>query len=161
MKVLKSYILLFLAVAFATCFTGCEQADPEFVHSNNFISGMELNTERTSGGGTRIMGQIYEYDKNGNLLPYFDSSKVENIPDEAWGGSGVIAFIVPPEDRNKVDLTGVFLRATLVWDEVITPSLTYKRHNILVDDEHPDGMVIAVTSGTGTVRKYRIMGIYE
>lgn len=152
---------MFLMVAFATSFTGCEKADPEFVHKNNFISGMELNTERVNGGGIRIMGKIYEYDKNGNLLPSFDSSKVENIPDEAWGGSGVIIFTVDPENRNDVDLTSVFLRATLTWDEVITPSLTYKRHNILVDEEHPEGMVVAVTSGTGEVRKYRIMGTYE
>lgn len=151
---------MFLMVAFATGFTGCEKADPEFVHSNNFISNMVLMPVRTAGGD-QITGKIYEYDKDGNLLPYFDSTKVENIPDEAWGGSGVIVFTIAPEDRNKIDLTSVFLRATLTWDEVITPSLTYKRHNILVDEEHPEGMVIAVTSGTGAVRKYRIMGIYE
>ncbi len=161
MKAIKSYILAFLTVAFAVSFTGCEKADPEFVHTNNFISGMELNTTRDNGGGIQIMGKIYEYDKNGSLLPEFDATKVDNIPDEAWGGSGVIIFTVPPEHRKNVDLTSVFLRATLVWDEVITPSLTYKRHNILVDDEHPEGMVIAVTSGVGEVRKYRIMGTYE
>lgn len=160
MKRIKSYILTLLMVAFTASFTGCEKADHEFVHPNNFIVNMVLDMDRVSTEGM-LTGKIYEYDKDGNLLPEFDASKVENIPAEAWGGSGVITFIVPPEDHNKIDLTNVFLRATLTWDEKIVPSLTYKRHNILVDKEHPEGMIISVISGTGEARKYRIMGIYE
>lgn len=154
MKTIKFNIFAVLALLLTFGLSGCMEADKEFVHTDNFISEMVCMAGRTNDSPS-LTGTIYEYDKNGQLLdPDFTA-------DQAEGGSGVITFIVPFEDRNKFDLTSVFLRATLTWDEVITPSLTYKRHNILVDDEHPDGMVISVTSGIGTVRKYRIMGIYE
>jgi len=157
MNILKNNISFIVMAMLSLVFIGCEKADPEFVHTDNFISAMtcENFSDKTNPNYKSIDGVIYEYDKDGNLL------SGDFTREQAEGGSGVIAFIVSPEDRKVFDLTSVFLRATLTWDEVITPSLTYKRHNILVDEEHPDGMVIAVKSGVGTVRKYRIMGIYE
>lgn len=153
MKLLKSNIIALFITIMAFGLTGCKEADPNFVHTNNLISAMVCESERVAGSPS-INGIIYEYDKNGALLdPGFD-------PVLAEGGSGVIVFIVGPEDRKTFDLTKVYLRATLTFDEFITPTLS-GLHNILVDDEHPEGMVIAVTSGVGTVRKYRIMGIYE
>ena len=155
MKTIKYNLLAILVLLTGFGFTGCSDADPEFVHSNNLISAMVCMADRNSLDDPTINGTIYEYDKNGKLLEEGFTAE------EAEGGSGVITFIVPIEQRKEFDLTAVFLRATLTYDEIITHSLTYKRHNILVDEEHPDGMVISVTSGIGTVRKYRIMGIYE
>ncbi|MDE6449547.1 MAG: hypothetical protein K2L41_05645 [Muribaculaceae bacterium] len=123
------------------------------MHTNNLISAMVCENGRT-GDAKSITGKIYEYDKNGTLL------EEGFTPEDAEGGSGVIVFIVTVDNRKNFDLTDVYLRATTTWDEFITPSLS-GRHNILVDEEHPEGMVIAVKSGIGTVRKYRIMGIYE
>ncbi len=154
MNLIKYNILSLFVILMSLGLNGCTEADHEFVHTDNLISEMVCMSGRTNDAPT-LTGTIYEYDKNGELLePGFTFADTE-------GGSGVITFVVPVADRKKFDLTSVYLRATLTWDEVITPSLTYKRHNILVDDEHPDGMVIAVKSGIGTVRKYRIMGIYE
>lgn len=154
MKMIKYNIFVLFVFLMTFGFSGCTEADPEFVHTDNLISEMVCMAGRTNDSPT-LTGKIYEYDKNGQLLEQGFTQE------QAEGGSGVITFIVPAEDRKKFDLTSVFLRATLTWDEVITPSLTYKRHDILVTDENPEGMVIAVTSGIGTVRKYRIMGIYE
>lgn len=154
---LKKSLLYVMAVLYMTSMNSCEKADPEFVHTDNFIAAMtcENYSDHENPLYASIDGKIYEYDKNGNLLTG-DFTK-----EEAEGGSGVITFVVPVEKAKYFDLTAVFLRATLTWDESITPSLTFKRHNILVGDDSPNGMVISVKSGVNTVRKYRIMGIYE
>lgn len=153
MKLLKSNIIVLFLSLVALGFTGCSKADENFIHTDNFIQAMEIHDTRLHSQKT-IYGTIYEYDKNGNLLSQGFS------PEEAEGGSGVVVFVVGPTDRADFDLTNIYVTATLKFDAVITPTLV-GRHNILVDDEHPDGMLIAVTSGIGTVRKYRIMGIYE
>lgn len=134
-------------------FTGCAEADPEFVHTDNFISAMVLMNGRTNDAAT-LEGVIMEYDKDGVLL------EKGFKPEDAEGGSGVIIFSVPADERKVFDLTKCYLRATVTFDEFIYPSLSGLQ-NILVTNENPEGKVIAVKSGINTVRKYRIMGIYE
>ena len=153
MKIAKYNIIAFLMLLVTMGFSSCEDADPEFIHTDNFISAMTCSSGRTNASPT-INGVIQEYDKAGNLLPPDFTSE------QAEGGSGVIIFYVAPDEREDFDLTRVYLRATLTWDESVYPTLS-GLHNILVDDEHPDGKVFAVKSGVNTVRKYRIMGIYE
>lgn len=153
MKLFRFNILFFALFLLGCGLTGCEEAGENFVHTNNLISAMVCENARTNDAKT-INGTIYEYSKDGALLQEGFTAE------DAEGGSGVIVFVVSPEERKDFDLTCVYLRATTTWDEMITPSLS-GTHNILVDDEHPDGMVIAVRSGIDTVRKYRIMGIYE
>ena len=153
MKFLKSNILVLFLSLVVLGLTGCKEADENFIHTDNLIHAMEIHDTRLLSQKS-IAGTIYEYDKLGNLISEGFTAE------EAEGGSGVVVFVVGPTDRNDFDLTNIFITATLTYDEVITPTLV-GRHNILVDDEHPDGMVVAVTSGIGTVRKYRIMGIYE
>lgn len=154
MKILKFNIVAFaLLLISAMGFTSCEKADPEFVHTSNFITAMVCMNGRTADA-LSIDGVIYEYDKDGNLLePGF-------TPEQAEGGSGVIVFEVGQHDREDFDLTKVYLRATVTWDEFIYPSLSGLQ-NILADEENPNGKIIAVKSGIGTVRKYRIVGYYE
>lgn len=133
----------------------CSEADPIYVHSDNIITAAKCYAGRYSDSPS-LNATIVEFDKDGKELPKGFT------PEQAAGGSGVIEFIVPIDERKKFDLTNVFVQITgIPYDAVVYPSLTYSRHNILVDDEHPDGLVIAVQSGTGSVRKYRIMGIYE
>lgn len=152
MKNLKTNIIA-LALAFVTLgFCGCAEADPEFVHTDNFISAMVCMNGRTNDASS-ITGTIYEYDKDGVIL--------QNgfTPEEAEGGSGVITFTVSQEEREDFDLTRVYLRATLTWDEFITPSLSGIQN--IDPTERPEGIVVGVKSGVGKVRKYRIMGFYE
>lgn len=153
MKVLKSNIIVLFISLIALGLTGCKDADPNFVHTDNFIHAMVCENTRENDAKS-ITGTIYEYDKHGSLLGD------EFTAEDAEGGSGVVVFVVSAEDKNSFDLTQVYLRATLKFDAMVTPGLS-GRKNILVDDENPEGMVIAITSGIGTVRKYRIMGIYE
>ena len=62
---------------------------------------------------------------------------------------------IPESLRKDVDLTKVYLRATVTYDEMITPSL------LGYHDISGDGIIITVKSGTGTTRQYRVRGVYE
>lgn len=152
MKILKSNIIA-LAIAIVTLgFCGCAEADPEFVHTDNLISAMVCMNGRTNDASS-INGTIFEYDKDGVLLEKGFTAE------EAEGGSGVITFVVSQEQREDFDLSHVYLRATLTWDESITPTLSGIQNIDPV--EKPEGIVVGVKSGVGKVRKYRILGYYE
>lgn len=153
MKLLKYNIIAILLTVLTLGMNSCVEADPEFVHEDNFISAMVCMSGRTNASPT-LNGTVYEYDKNGMILQEGFTAE------DAAGGSGVIVFIVDRENHDKFDLTDVFLRATVTYDAFIYPTLSGK-HNILVTEENPEGKVFAVKSGTGVVRKYRVMGIYE
>ncbi|MBD5367591.1 MAG: hypothetical protein HDR82_11445 [Bacteroides sp.] len=151
MKFLKNNILILASLLVMLGLQGCAEADPNFKHDDCFISQL---IARGSRAGTDFVGTIYEYDKNGNLLePGF-------TPEEAAGGSGVITFVIGPSDAKVIDLTACYLRATLTYDEFVTPSMS-GIHDILVTEEKPDGKVFTVVSGEKSVRKYRVMGVYE
>ena len=127
-------------------FSACAEADPEFVHRTNTISQMVC---RTSPAGTDYPGTIYEYDKDENLVTgAFTQQDVE-------GGYGLILFPISLSLQNDVDLANIYLRATVTYDEIITPSLS-GTHDIT-----GDGVIITVTSGVGTTRQYRVRGYYE
>ncbi|MDR0692296.1 MAG: hypothetical protein LBF69_04585 [Prevotellaceae bacterium] len=127
-------------------FSTCVEADPEFVHDTNTISQMVC---RTTPAGTDYLGVIYEYDKNENsVIGEFTQKEVE-------GGYGLILFAIPLSLQSNVDLTTIYLRATVTYDEFITPSLS-GTHDIT-----GDGIIITVKSGIGTTRQYRVRGYYE
>ncbi|MCM1449801.1 MAG: hypothetical protein NC082_05625 [Clostridiales bacterium] len=155
MKYLKYNFIMLVVAILSIGLSGCSDADPIYVHSDNIITSAACYAGRFSDS-PKILADIIEYDKDGNELPEGFT------PEQAAGGSGAIVFIVPLDQYSKFDLTNVFVNITgIPYDAVVYPSLTYSRHNILVDEEHPEGLVISVQSGTGSVRKYRIMGIYE
>jgi hypothetical protein len=146
MKTIYKTGLLLLGVFMAMSWWSCAEADPEFVHDTNTISQMVC---RTSSGGTDYIGTIYEYDKDENLVTgVFTQKDVE-------GGYGRILFPISISLQKDVDLTKIYLRATVTYDEIITPSLS-GTHDIT-----GDGIIITVKSGVGTTRAYRIMGFYE
>jgi hypothetical protein len=75
--------------------------------------------------------------------------------EEVEGGYGLITFVIPASLKDDIDLTSVYLTATLTYDEFITPTLSGKH------DISGDGIIITVKSGTGTTREYRVRGYYE
>ena len=125
---------------------GCTEADEEFVHDSNLISQMIC---RASHGGSEFIGEIHEYDKDGNLQTgEFTQADVE-------GGYGLILFEVSKSLEDEINLQNIYLVATLTWDQSITPTLS-GRHDIT-----GDGIIITVKSGTGTTRQYRVRGYYQ
>lgn len=146
MKTVYTNGLFILGLFIAGALWNCAKADPEFVHDTNTISQMVC---RTTPAGADYRGVIYEYDRNENLVTgNFTQQDVD-------GGYGIILFPISLSLQKDVDLTKIYLRATVTYDEIITPSLS-GTHDIT-----GDGIIITVTSGVGTTRSYRIRGFYE
>lgn len=141
---IKTWILGISAMGMLTC--SCAEADEEFVHRTNTISQMIC---MASHGSAEYRGTIYEYNANEELVTgNFSQEDVE-------GGYGIIEFAIPQTLKNDIDLTNIYLVATITYDEIITPSLS-GRHDIT-----GEGMIITVKSGVGTTRRYRVIGKYE
>ena len=141
---IKTWILGILAMVVLTY--SCAKADEEFVHRTNTISEMIC---KASHGGGEFQGAIYEYNANDELMTgSFNQEDIE-------GGYGLIIFAIPQTLEKDIDLTNIYLTATLTYDEIITPSLS-GRHDIT-----GDGIIITVKSGVGTTRRYRVRGYYE
>jgi hypothetical protein len=146
MKTINKIRLLIVSLAMTMVLWSCTEADPEFVHDTNTISQMVC---RSSVGGSDNLGTIYEYDKDGErVVGAFTQNDVE-------GGYGLILFPISMSLQNDVDLTNIYLRATVTYDEFIIPSLS-GTHDIT-----GDGIIITVKSGIGTTRQYRVRGFYE
>ena len=145
MKITKK-IGLIIAAFVAILLTNCVEADKEFVHDSNIISQMIC---RASHGSSEFRGKIHEFDKNGTEVSSGFTQK------EVEGGYGLILFEISKSLQDDVDLTNIYLIATLTWDQSITPSLS-GRHDIT-----GDGIIITVKSGVGTTRQYRVRGIYQ
>ena len=146
MKIRNIIGTLILSIFITISFWSCAEADPEFVHDTNTISQMIC---RASHQGSAFLGEIYEYNKAGELVTEkFTQEDVE-------GGYGIIIFAVSKSLERDVDLSNIYLVATVTYDEFITPSLT-GRHDIT-----GDGIIITVKSGVGTTRQYRVRGYYE
>jgi len=145
MKIIKK-IGIILGVSMTILLWNCAEADKEFVHDSNTISQMIC---RASHGSSEFRGEIHEFDKEGNeVAGEFTQQEVE-------GGYGIILFEISQSLQDDVDLTNVYLVATLKWDQSITPSLS-GRHDIT-----GDGIIITVKSGVGTTRQYRVRGYYQ
>jgi hypothetical protein len=125
---------------------GCAKADKEFVHDKNTISQMIC---KAMHGGGEYLGEIYEYNKADELVTG------EFTQEEIEGGYGLIIFKISKSLEKDVDLTNIYLTATVTFDEFITPSLS-GRHDIT-----GEGIIITVKSGVGTTRQYRVRGEYE
>jgi hypothetical protein len=136
----------FLSISITFLMGGCAEADKEFVHDTNTISQMICAASHTS---SEFRGVIHEFDRNGNeVAAGFTQQDVE-------GGYGLILFEISQSLQEDVDLTNVYLKATVTYDEFITPSLSGK-HDIT-----GDGIIITVKSGVGTTREYRVRGYYQ
>ncbi|MDD3038002.1 hypothetical protein [Bacteroides sp.] len=147
MKVINKIGIWMLSVfMLTTLLQSCAKADDEFVHRTNTISQMICKASHSSG---EFRGTIYEYNKNDEIMSgQFTQEDIE-------GGYGLILFAIPKSLENDVNLTSVYLVATVTYDEFITPSLTGKH------DISGDGIIISVKSGVGTTRRYRVRGYYE
>ena len=127
---------------------GCAKENQEyiFVHDSNLITQMITKSSHTSG---EFRGQIFEFDKQGERI------EGELSQEELEGGYGLILFPISASLQNDVDLTNMYLKATLTYDQKIDPSLS-GRHDI-----SGDGMLIMVVSGEGTKRQYRVRAYFE
>lgn len=148
----KSLNYIFKAAALTICavllFASCAKENEEFifVHDTNLITQM---ISKTSHAGGEFRGEIHEFNKQGELMePGFTQQDIE-------GGYGLILFPISASLESDVDLTKMYLIATVDFDEIITPSLS-GRHDI-----SGDGMLIMVTSGEGTKRQYRVRAYFE
>lgn len=147
MKIINKIGVWMLSVfAVTVLLQSCAEADDEFVHSKTTISQMICKASHGSG---EFRGEIYEYNKNDELMS--DEFTQEDIE----GGYGLILFAIPKSLEGDVDLTSIYLVATVTYDEFITPSLSGK-HDIT-----GDGIIITIKSGVGTTRRYRVRGYYE
>jgi len=148
MKIVHKIGILILTVSMAISMWSCADVNEEyvFVHDTNTISQMICKASHNAG---EFRGEITEFNKNGDIIERnFTQEDVE-------GGYGLILFAIPKSLENDVDLTSVYLIATVTYDEFITPSLSGK-HDIT-----GEGIIITVKSGVGTTRQYRIRGFYE
>ncbi len=148
MKIINKIGVLLLSISMVTLLLwDCTSPDDDFIHDSNLISQMVC---KASDGGTEYIGEIYEYNENGELMS--DDFTQEDVE----GGYGLILFAISQSLEDDVDLTNIYLTATVSYDEIISPSLS-GRHDITGDE----GIIITVTSGVGTTRQYRIRGYYE
>jgi len=162
-------ISIILSVFMTMMLSNCAKSDKEFVHDSNTISQIVCKASYGTHGngsseGTEFRGVIYEYDKNEKLVAKDgklvtddgkDATGEEFTQQDVEGGYGRIIFEIPAPYMEIVDLSNIYLVATLDWDQFITPSLT-GRHDIT-----GDGIIITVKSGVGTTRQYRIQGSFE
>lgn len=147
MKV-RQYLKQLFAVVAVLLISGCAKENPDyiFIHENNLISQLIVSASHSSG---EFRGEIYEYNRDGDLME--GDFTLEDVKD----GYGLILVPISKTLENDVDLTNVYLRATVTYDAMISPSLS-GRHDI-----SGDGMIVTVTSGENTKRQYRIRGYYE
>jgi hypothetical protein len=148
MKIVHKIGILILTVSMAISMWSCADVNEEFVfvHDTNTISQMICKTSHNAG---EFRGEITEFNKDGDIV---EGSFTQEDVD---GGYGLILFAIPKSLENDVDLTSVYLIATVTYDEFITPSLSGK-HDIT-----GEGIIITVTSGVETTRQYRVRGFYE
>lgn len=143
-KVLFVFTIIIGSILFQNC--AKENEDYIFKHESNLISQMVLKASQTSG---EYQGEIHEFDKDGNMMDgAFTQEDVE-------GGYGLILFPISKSLENDVNITHVYLRATITYDAMITPTLSG------IQDISGDGIIITVTSGEKTKRQYRVRGYYE
>ncbi|WP_298648768.1 hypothetical protein [uncultured Proteiniphilum sp.] len=148
MKIVHKIGILILTVSITISMWSCADVNEEyvFVHDTNTISQMICKVSHNAG---EFRGGITEFNKDGDIVEgSFTQEEVE-------GGYGLILFAIPKSLENDVDLTSVYLIATVTYDVFITPSLSGK-HDIT-----GEGIIITVKSGIGTTRQYRVRGFYE
>ncbi len=145
-NIIKHTLYMIVTLVAAGLLSGCRDADPEFVHTDNLINQLFMMTTQQ---GTQYQFTITEYDANGQVV-------TENLTAEAVaGGYGVAKITFSYALMDDIDLTRVYLAAHVGYDVIINPGLSG------VHDISGDGIVVNVKGGNGKVRKYRISGSFE
>lgn len=154
-KYIKYMMHALAAMAMVATLNSCKDADPEFVHTDNLIQQLNMSTTLQ---GTQYSFAIDEYDAQGNLV---DADEV--TAERVAGGYGMAHIEFPITQVNDIDLTQVYITATVGYDVIITPSLSGMKHDITATDEDGNltGFVISVKAGSGKVRKYRVYGYFN
>ena len=142
-NIFKTVLIAMVSLVFTGAFSGCHEADPEFVHTDNLITALYMSTTLQ---GTQYSFTIDEYNADGQLV-------TENItPGSVAGGYGIAHIEFPVSQMEEIDLTKVYLAANVTYDVIIKPGLS-GTHDI-----SGEGIVVTATGGDGKARKYRIYG---
>ena len=142
-NIFKTVLIAMVSLVFTGAFSGCHEADPEFVHTDNLITALYMSTTLQ---GTQYSFTIDEYNADGQLV-------TENVtPESVAGGYGIAHIEFPVSQMEEIDLTKVYLAANVTYDVIIKPGLS-GTHDI-----SGEGIVVTVTGGDGKARKYRIYG---
>lgn len=142
-NIFKTVLIAMVSLVFTGAFSGCHEADPEFVHTDNLITALYMSTTLQ---GTQYSFTIDEYNADGQLV-------TENItPESVAGGYGIAHIEFPVSQMEEIDLTKVYLAANVTYDVIIKPGLS-GTHDI-----SGEGIVVTATGGDGKARKYRIYG---
>lgn len=145
-NIFKTTLFAMMSVLLTGAFSGCHEADPEFVHTDNLITALYM---ATSLQGTQYSFTIDEYNADGQLV-------TENItPESVAGGYGIAHIEFPVTQMEEIDLTKVYLAANVTYDVIIKPGLQ-GTHDIT-----GEGIVVTATGGDGKARKYRIYGKFS
>ena len=142
-NIFKTVLIAMVSLVFTGAFSGCHEADPEFVHTDNLITALYMSTTLQ---GTQYSFTIDEYNADGQLV-------TENVtPESVAGGYGIAHIEFPVSQMEEIDLTKVYLAANVTYDVIIKPGLS-GTHDI-----SGEGIVVTATGGDGKARKYRIYG---
>lgn len=153
-KLFINILSIMSVVGIGMTMNSCQDADPEFVHTDNLIQQLYM---MTSLQGTQYPFVIDEYDAQGNLV-------TEDVTAESVaGGYGMAHIEFPITQADDIDLSQVYIVAKVGYDVMITPGLGGMKHDITAKDENGNlaGFVISVKAGSGKVRKYRIYGYFN
>jgi len=143
-KLKYSFLICCISLLFYSC--AKENEAYIFTHDNNQITQLICRASHTGG---EFRGVIHEYNKDGERM--LENYTFEDIE----GGFGLILVPISKTLEKDVDITNVYLRATVKYDAIITPTLS-GRHDI-----SGEGIIVTVKSGERTKRQYRIRGYYE
>ncbi|MDE6715664.1 MAG: hypothetical protein K2J74_04190, partial [Muribaculaceae bacterium] len=109
-KILSKVLIAFAAIMMTGIFTGCHEADPEFVHVDFYISKLTL-MQSVSQDAKHYTFEITEYDANRKditaELATLQSDEEKVALGE--GGFGVATVEVPENDKEVMDLTQAYL----------------------------------------------------
>lgn len=155
MKNFKKIVAYSLLLALSVLgIQSCHEAESDFIHDNNLISDVRI---KTTPGAQGMPGVIYEYNAEGQLVPY-EMVTVKSVE----GGYGRIVFELDPSLRGTYDPEKCYLSASLTFDEIISPGLGGVKNITNRDSEGvAQGIDVIVTSGAGTTRRYNIVGYFE
>lgn len=162
-KILSKVLIAFAAIMMTGVFTGCHEADPEFVHVDFYISKLTMRPSVDKAAKTYEF-TIVEYNAKGEDITaaLADAETDDEKVALGEGGYGLATVEVPITEMEDMDITKAYLQAELTYDEIIIPGLVGP-HDIANPDASGvnQGMVVHVKAGSGKLRPYRIIGTYN
>lgn len=164
--------LFICAVALMPFMQSCKSADPDFVHTRNTITSINISMSPKVQG---VSGIIEEYCKGDdpelgsqpvNLIKTVKEDGtveykelvygVDYTQEQIEGGFGIVRFELTDAQWKLYDVSKVFITSSLDFD-VICEEGFVGRHDLTYEpDSLKFGKIFTMRSGVGTKRKYRL-----